>query len=372
MKQVVKTYAIIERLKVAFGADVDVADMAVFETIALNNLPIRKKHPLYEGAVAQDSLLRELTARINAESVSLQLMHNTSELPSGRVFDARMNGQEVRALFGVSTKTQPTLVSDLDQGVIDQVSVNVLPKQILCSDCGWDYLGADATFDNIYLGTCLNDHKLGEAGVHAALHGLDLLAEISLVNTGGAQNARIQSRDKQIYAEPAFQRLAANGHSPAMLVADLTASIPQEDKTTMTDLTALTASLTDEKAKVITLTASLSTAELANATLTTAAVAAAVALTAANDELAALKANPPEAAPAVLAFVTDLCRRSLVATGEQNPVIPATIAEMITKTQEAQGKLSALIPAGGAALAAETDVADAKGAFASGAYSTAR
>lgn len=370
MKQVVKTAQIIERLRGAFGAEVDVEDMAVFEVIALNNLPLRKKHPLYEGAVAQDSLLRDLSARINEESAPLHVMHRTGTLPFGRVFDAKLNGQEVRALVALSKKTQADLIADMDQGIIDQVSVNVLPKQILCSDCGWDYLGEDSGIENIYLGHCGNDHVLRQDGVHAKLHGLDLLAEVSLVNSGGAQNARIQARDQQVYAAPEFQRLAASGHSPALLIADLTPDTQQEEVPNM-DLTALTASLTDEKAKVITLTAQLETAN----TTTAAAVAQVTELTAsleaANAELKELKDNPPETPPAVLAFLQDLCKRSLVACGEQTPTIPEKVDELVAKITEAQSKLSALIPPGGAALSTETDISGASTSFAPSAFRTA-
>lgn len=371
MKQVTKTADITARLKASFGGEVDVEDMAVFEVTALNDRPIRKKHPLFEGAVAGDTLLRDLVSRINTESVPLQLMHNTGDLPSGRVFDARLNGQEVRALLAVSKADEPKLVHNMDQGIIDQVSVNLLPKQILCSDCGWDFMGADAGVENVYLATCGNGHTLRTDGVHANLVGLSHLAEISLVNTGGAQGAKIQPRNNQIYADPAFQRLAASGHSPALLLADLTPTLATEEPDM--DLTELIASLTTEKAAGLTLVAANTALTVDLAT----AAASVVELTASNaaltTELADLKAaTPPEAPAAVLSFLTDLCTRSLIATGDQTPTVPTDATELVAKISETQTKLSAMFPLGGVALSAVDDkLTEQPGGYAPSAFRTA-
>lgn len=354
MKQVQKTAEIIGLLQASFGPDVNIEDYAVYEAVALNNLPIRQKHPLYEGAVAQDSLLRELVTSINGESVALQIAHNTDTLPVGRVFHAKLMGQEVRALFALSKTTEKDYVAKLDQGIVDQVSVNVLPKQILCSECGFDYIGPDASIMNVFEGQCGNEHALREDGVHAKLHGLGNLTEISLVFKGGAQKARILNRNDQVFGQEAFQRLAASGHSPELLVASVTPSL-QEDDNNM-ELTALVDQLTTVKADNTALTASV-TALTARADTADAAVAT---LTAERDALAtqvatleaAAAETPAEAPPAVLAALSDIYKHTQIALGVQAPVVPEKIDDILAGIEAGKAKLTAALVAGGKTIAA--------------------
>lgn len=358
MKQVVQTPEVVALMKAALGADINASDFAVFEAIALNSLPLRQKHPLFDGAVAKDSLLQGVVASVNAESVPLQVMHNTGSLPKGRVFHAKMAGQEARVLFALSKTTDAELIAKVDQGLIDQVSVNLLSKQVLCSDCGWDYLGEDASVSNVYLGVCANDHALRVDGVHAELHGLSDLFEISLVGKGGARNARIVDRNSQMFASEDYQRLAASGHAPALLVADITPTNTKDDDEM--DLTALVADLTTQKASVITLTADVASRDAlilaADAALADAQAALAEAQ-AKVDELEAAAAAEPAAAEepaaetpeAVLSFLSDTFKRTAIALGDQTPVVPTDVTALIAGITAGQTKLSAIIPVDGVA-----------------------
>lgn len=368
MKRVQLTAEITARLRAAFGAEADPSAYAVYEAIALNDKPIRQKHPLFEGAIAQDSMLRELVASIETESAPLQIMHDTRPLPAGRIFTAKMNGAEVRVLFAISTKPENAgLLADLDAGIVDQVSVNVLAKRLECSECGWDYLGEDADYMNILNGQCGNEHALRQDGVHIKMHGLDLLAEVSLVGSGGADGARIVDRNNSVFASESFQRLAASGLAPAMLVASFNIQGTED-----MDMTTLIADLTTQKAAVTTLTADLDAANTARITAETALTAAnttvaerdasIVTLTAERD--AALAASKPEpATEAVLSFVADLCKRTLIANGNQTPELPATVEEQIEAIKEGQANLSVLIPAGGRTSNPLSDVEDRNAAI---------
>jgi hypothetical protein len=368
MKQVTKTAEVIQSLQRAFGADVAVGNYAVFEMTALNNLPIRQKHPLFEGAIAQDSMLREIVQSITTESAPLQLMHDTRQLPAGRVFDAQLVNGEVRALFAINidpasaTPETRKMVSDIDAGIINQVSVNVLAKELLCSECGWNYLGEDANYMNVLNGECDNGHALRADGVHVKMHGLDYLAEISLVGTGGATGARILSKDNQIFGSESFQRLAASGLAPAMLVANFNPTQGQPDM----DLNALVADLSTVKASEITLTANLN----ASTALVAERDATIVTLTAERDVAVAAQAEAvATAAPsaAVLAFIKDAATKAMIASGNQTPTVPddveAQIAE-ITKT----GTMLSMIPVGGASTAKVDDVEDAPASASSSAF----
>ncbi|WP_189348029.1 hypothetical protein, partial [Mesorhizobium sp. M2D.F.Ca.ET.232.01.1.1] len=146
VKQLPKTPEIIARLKQA-GASVD--NVSVFEAIALNNRPLRKRHPLYNGAVAQRSLLLEMALALETESRPFQIMHNGEDLPIGRAFRGQVvDGQdtELRILFWVD-KTHEDKIQQIDNGTVDQVSVGILPKQMICSADGFDFFGPNADFE---------------------------------------------------------------------------------------------------------------------------------------------------------------------------------------------------------------------------------
>lgn len=363
MKRIPLTAEITAKIRAAFGEDANPADYAVYEAIALNQRPIRQKHPLFEGAIAQDSMLRELVSAIEAESAPLQLMHNTRTLPAGRIFAAKMHGTEVRSLFAISTKPEnQSLLADIDAGIINQVSVNVLAKRLECSECGWDYLSDDATFMNVLNGECGNEHALRQDGVHIKMHGMDVLAEISLVGSGGADGARIVDKNNSAFASESFQRLAASGLAPAMLVASFNIQGTED-----MDIQTLVADLTTVKAEKMSLEAQLTTAtetiaerdtalEAANTTIVE-RDAAIVTLTAERD--AALEAAKPDApTEAVLAFVREVCERSLIASGEATPAVPESPEDQVAAIRAAQTKLSALIPVGGRANNATGDVED--------------
>lgn len=361
MKQVAKTPQIIQHLQSAFGAEADPATYAVYEAIALNQNPIRQKHPLFEGAIAQDSMLRDIVAAIALESAPLQLQHSRGDLPSGRVFHAELHNGEVRTLFAINNTPEAgnaKIIADLDAGIIDQVSVNVMAKSLQCSHegCGWDYLGADASYMNILNAECGNEHKLREDGTYIRMEGLDYLAEISLVGSGGADGARIVGKDNQFFASDSAQRLAASGLAPAMLLANLTAaSAPTpEGNSSMTDMTALVAAAAEDKAKVMTLTASLDTStalvathEATIADLNTQLVAA----NTARDEAI----NTAKPSQAVLDFIADAAKKALIAKGDQTPTVPESVEDQIAAITSA-GVMLSMIPVDGAAKTGADDV----------------
>ena len=45
-------------------------------------------------------------------------------------------------------------------------------QHLNCSACGFDYLGPEATVDNIYGQVCNNDHEIGVDGVHLIGNGM--------------------------------------------------------------------------------------------------------------------------------------------------------------------------------------------------------
>lgn len=223
MKQVQITTSILDRLKKAVGADVEASNYAVFEATALNTRAVRKNHPLYKGARHTPDFLSQMSVALANESLPLQIMHNTDPLPIGRVFHGEVltaDGEtELRSLFWVDAKAHPDHVLSVDNGTVDQVSVSVLPKSAKCNLCGFDFLGPKATFDNIWSGTCPDDHVMGEGAAHAVLDGLDTWFEMSLVGKGGIPGAKITSRENSHFSDA---RLAASGLDAQMLTLNLT------------------------------------------------------------------------------------------------------------------------------------------------------
>src|SRR6476660_7440792 len=137
MKQVEKTPDVEAKLKNAIGEGVDTSTLAVFEAISLNSFPIRKKHPLYNGSIAPTPFLQEMAAALNAESLPIYLMHDSgAPTPFGRAFYAEvvdnMGVSELRTLFWVDKSAHPDIVEKVDNGTVDQVSVSVLPKSLVC------------------------------------------------------------------------------------------------------------------------------------------------------------------------------------------------------------------------------------------------
>ena len=374
MKQIEKTPQIIAALRNAVGQDVSPDNYAIYEATAFNTLPIRKKHPLYQGAQANRQLLEEMAASLQAESLPLQIMHDGSELPVGRIFEGKVidtaNGPELRVLFFVD-KQNEELVRNLDLGIVDQVSVSVLPKHLLCSACGFDYLGAEATFENFVTGTCPDGHVLGENGVHAKLVGLDTWMEMSLVNRGGAQNARIVGRDKSAFSTPVAQRLAASGVDPNLMV--LTAQLTEPKKM---DFEALAAQLVDLRVEKAGLDAKLAALTASNEALTTQVTDLTAKLAEAGDAAASLAAKDAQIATltatsnAAVAALKEVAKKLLIAGGDVDPTVPETVEELSAIITEKQEALAASLVIGG--RSASSDKGSKPDVVLSGAFRTVK
>lgn len=356
MKQIEKTPAIRALLTASVGEGVDTDGLRVYEAIAFNTLPIRKDHPLYKGARADRNFLLEMSQTVRKESVPLQIMHDKSPLPIGRVFHGEVvdlgADSELRVLFFLD-QTADEQALKIESGSVDQVSVSVMSQRLLNSASGFDYLGPDATYENHWSGEDDKGNKIGEKGVYAQMRGLANWWELSLVGQGGAQNARIVARDKSHFGA-AYDRLAASGMDPNALV--LNASPYKEPTMDLSSLVAdLTAkavelasvqnSLTAAEAQIVALTASIAEREATVAQLT-ADLAAAGAV-----DHAAVAVERDEAVAALSATT----QKVLTKAGKLNVELPKTVAELSALIDENAGSL--VLKVGGASQDAVTDVA---------------
>lgn len=318
MKQVAVTDSIRQKLQ---SAGADPAAVAVFEATALNTLPVRKNHPLYKGATHSLSFLHQMSEALSKETLPLQIMHDGGELPAGRVFYSEVLNNELRVLFWVDS-TQADLIKQVDNGTIDQVSVSVLPKSAACSVCGFDFFGPDATFDNIWSGTCPNGHTMGEDGAHLLMDQLDRWFELSLVGQGGISGARISTQSEA--------RLVADGSAASMLTLMLS-SADLTEKPNM-ELKELVENLAETRAQIIVLTNEKSVVVSERDAAIAARDTAVQSLSAFETEVAALKAEVAKlsANNGAADAIKDIAQHVLTISGRVSDTVPETLADIVT------------------------------------------
>ena len=302
-KQIQMTAEIEAQIKASVNdANLDVSKLAVFEARTLSTKPI-KKYGLFNGARVSTGTLQQMSDMVSAKggAIPMQIMHNTDVLPVGRVFSAQLNNMdtgdvELVSLFYIP-KDKAELVNDINNSVIDEVSVGLLTDHAFCSECNFDYFGEEADFMNRVNLTCNEGHTIGEKGVHVKLVGVASWSELSLVNRGAAKDAKILSRAQLNMNADTMKKLAAS--SVPLETRFLTESYKM-DKINLKETTTmdkevfgmLQASATEMAAVKL----ELSTKDTALKAVTTEKEALQASLTAAQTELDALKASAPEQA----------------------------------------------------------------------------
>jgi hypothetical protein len=361
MKQLPLTAELTALIKKAVGDDVDTTGFAVFEAIVLNTHPLPgKRGTLWEGAVATPLTLRQISDHIqNGGHVPLVSDHDLSGAPHGRVFHSDLNyaedgSFELRALFYLDA-TEKQLIEKLNAGSLDEVSISFLPSQYLCSECNFDYIGAEASYSNLWDRTCPEGHVIGEDGVHVRMVGLQQLVEVSLVARGAAKNPKIVGKSASTLAPASAMRLAAKGFELDALI--VSASLGEERVTfdpnklmadlvqAKTDVATLTAAKASVDAQVVSLTADRDAANSRIAELSEQVTS----LTAERDAARAAPANAEDYAVA-LAFLGETLNKVLVASGAEalaNDKLPKTAAELKAALVDKTSALSSVLPIGG-------------------------
>jgi hypothetical protein len=236
-KAVDVTAEILAQIEKVTGTTVGADDIVVFEAAVANTKPLNKMGSIFhEGRISEDTL-RQMAEAVNSgqESVPLHTLHAQGyELPIGKVFQGEVirsgDGEaELRAMFYLP-KSEASMVEKINLGIIDEVSVGLKSKALLCSKCGFDYFSADSGFEHLYSQTCGNDHTIGMDGTHVKLAGLDKWMELSLVSRGAASKPKILGRTKQVMSKETYDRIAADGLPPEAVVL-FTASSELQAKT---------------------------------------------------------------------------------------------------------------------------------------------
>lgn len=379
-KQITKTPAMLSQMQKIAGEGVDVSALPVFEATVANTLPIQKRGSIYDKSTMSEGLVKDTASAINAAGLPLHTLHNQdNQLPFGKVFQAdggSTNGiPDAHALFYVSPN-HDDIVTGLDNGSIDGVSLGIKSQMALCSECGFDFFGADANYMNFVDRECANGHIMGVDGAHLNLTGLDKVYELSLVSKGAVQNSKIRS-GSQARMGAEGQRLAASGAPIHSLVLYASATTPPPKEPVMADLNLMelatsfattTAELATTKLSVTTLTASVASLTAENTDLKAQLAAkAAVAPTETEAKLATATADLDPA----LTFLRSQAAKCLTATaGDPTKVATMTVAELTATIDATQAQLSSLFVAGGAGKGAINDAGTGTAPIDRSAYKT--
>lgn len=359
MKQLPMTPELSALIKKAVGNDVETDNLAVFETIALNDKPlVGKKNSLFEGAVVKPITLSQMVDSINSGNhLPLIADHELIGAPKGRFFHAGLEftgaSVELRALFYLDP-TETDLIAKLNAGSLDEVSVSFLSTQFLCSECGWDYFQF-GTSENIWERTCANEHKIGVNGTHGEMVGLSQFIELSLVARGAADKPKIVGRSDSKLLPASAMRLAAKGFEIDGLVCRASAG----EEVVNFDPSKLITDLAASQAQVITLTADKTAADgqVASLTATNTDLTGKVTtlegqVTQLTADLEAAKASPSNQADydAAIAYLGDVLTKVTVAAGGEAPAtdaLPKTVADLTAAINEKTSNLTAILPVGG-------------------------
>lgn len=345
-KQIQITPEIEAQIRASIGDDTaDVSKLAVFEARTLSTKPIKKAGGLFNGARVSVSTLKQMAELVNSPggAIPIQIMHNTDVLPVGRVFQAKTfdmptGDVELRTLFYIP-KDKVELVNDIQNSVIDEVSVGLMTEHILCSECGFDFVGPESDFMNRFTATCSEGHVVGENGVHTNLVGVASWSEVSLVNRGAAKDAKILSRAQQNMNTDTAKKLAASGAplESRFFVASYKMDEnvnPKETKTMDKEVLALLQASATEMATV---KIELSTATTALTAVKAEKDALAAKLASAEQELESLKAAAPEQA-ALLAAAQETQTKLTAAVDKLLPHVKAALVASGEVETDLEGK----------------------------------
>lgn len=186
------------------GSEPTWEQIAVFEMTAVTSLPLSKKWSIFDQAQITAQTFEEAATYLNAGGyVPFHTLHNQGyEIPVGRVFygEAQKNIKgfdELRVLAFIDLTAHEDLANKIDNGVVEEVSVGMSFKQLLCSACGDDLMSDESKLWNQ---TCANGHVIGMGNHHLKPNGLGQFRELSAVSKGASNGAKILGIQKRTLA----------------------------------------------------------------------------------------------------------------------------------------------------------------------------
>lgn len=371
-KQIELTDDIRAAFTAKFGEDVDINNFYIFECKALSTEPVHQ-NTIYDGAVMSSSLIASMADVVNNtdENIGVHIMHESDDLNIGRVFKARLgvldNGHT--AMYAdcalLKNEDNKSIIERIENNVLDEVSVAVVPEHAYCSECGWDYMGPEADFENWFNRTCPNDHTIGVDGCHLNLEGLKAFSEISVVNRGAAKNAKILSQKKRsLFSEGELNKFAASGTSPEFFVATFNSKMENtmDEKSNVTlsaeEVSAMQSELADLKQKldlsekVKSLESSVAEKDEQIASLTSEKDEKIASLTSELEDAKAKLSEAEANAKSALEFLQGEVKKVALAAGKKDVEVPSDLGGISAMLAENQQILATLVPAGGVSKSA--------------------
>jgi hypothetical protein len=350
MKRIELTERIKSFITASVGDTIDYEKIAAFEATAVTSLPLNKRGSVFDrGQITAETFIEAANLINTGTFVPLHTLHEQGyEIPVGRLFygehvKSNQGTDELRVLFFLDG-TSPDLISRLDTGVIEEVSVGMQFKRLLCSTCNIDLMEDN---ESIWSQTCKNGHVMGMGSNHVKPDGVANFREMSLVSKGASNGAKVLGAQKRLLASAYYKdgsALAASLKDPEFMLFGSPTKLAEEDPMLIAELQAKLAKAEGD----LTLTAT--------------------AKTEAEGKVATLEAAKTEAEGKVAVL-----EAKLAAEAENNSGLAASIttweaactASEAAKT-EAEGKVATLEAAKTEAeaklLAAETELAPLKAA----------
>lgn len=382
-----------QQIEAKCGEGVDLSKFVAYQARVVSTEPL-SQNSMYDKAQVSASTISELEILMNdpLRNTTIQVMHDDGELPTGRIIVAKAvdemdtGARALYATFIVSTE-HPEIISKLDAGIIDEVSIGFSGKKLICSECQKDFLEADDGLRWLasLTGTCPHcDAKFGKDGAHLNIIGVKNLYEVSLVNRGAARHAKILDKTKQL-------SLAANSKQVKASLSELeqqainlhiNGKLTDEEEKNMDEILAKLAELSENLQKfeekvegrfeeLAKKEEPAPAAEEPEAEAAPAEEPAPAAEPAAEEEPKGSEeeANPaPDANEAVAAeladmkkFMLDEVNKVLVASGKEKLPEDANFQSMKDALESGKLTLAASIPVGGVANAADSNAKDNDG-----------
>lgn len=196
-KRVELTESIRQSIIEKCGDGVDFNSIVLYQAKGISTAPITQPGSIYDKAEFSRNALIELENFSNDKdmNIGIQTLHNTREMPYGRLIQAKLKDEEMDSvlymLFMMSTEHQD-LISKIDNGIIDEVSIQAMPKKALCSECGKDFMDDDVDFMSFIEGRCPECGAImGLDGAHLNIPSVESFRELSLVPRGAANKPKI-------------------------------------------------------------------------------------------------------------------------------------------------------------------------------------
>ena len=343
MKRIELTERIKSFITTSVGDTIDYEKIAAFEATAVTSLPLNKRGSVFDrGQITAETFIEAANLINTGTFVPLHTLHEQGyEIPVGRLFygehvKSNQGTDELRVLFFVDG-TSPDLISRLDTGVIEEVSVGMQFKRLLCSTCNIDLMEDN---ESIWSQTCKNGHVMGMGSNHVKPDGVANFREMSLVSKGASNGAKVLGAQKRLLASAYYKdgsALAASLKDPEFMLFGSPTKLAEEDPMLIAELQAKLAKAEGD----LTLTAT--------------------AKTEAEGKVAVLEAAKTEAEGKVAVL-----EAKLAAEAENNSGLAASITAWEAAKTEAEGKVATLEAAKTEAeaklLAAETELAPLKAA----------